>query len=163
QSVFAVSLIAACSAGTAQAQAGASRDIEQVRYKVVADFDGATTGFDAGTPIQAGDGNLYMTAESGGSTDQGALSRLTRYGHFESLHAFLGPDGADPTDKLVIGPDGALYGTAVIGGSYDLCPSGCGTIFRITTAGVFSLVHVFTDPAVAANPLTMILASDGFF
>jgi hypothetical protein len=45
-----------------------------------------------------------------------------------TLYSFKGsPDGADPKGGLVIGTDGALYGTTFAGGTYVL-----GTVFVLT-------------------------------
>lgn len=52
--------------------------------------------------------------------------------HYETLYSFKGsPDGGDPKAALVIGKNGALYGTTEGGGASDL-----GTVFEMTkTAG----------------------------
>jgi len=54
-----------------------------------------------------------------------------------SLHAFKGPpDGAQPTARVVIGPDRVLYGTTDWGGT-GTCTGGlgCGTVFSLTPPG----------------------------
>jgi len=43
---------------------------------------------------------------------------------FRTLHNFNGSDGAIPVGGVVLGRDGALYGTTVEGGDYD-----AGTVF----------------------------------
>jgi uncharacterized repeat protein (TIGR03803 family) len=61
------------------------------------------------------------------------------------LHSFDGSDGSGPSAPLIQGSDGSLYGTTVEGGAYSSydCPGGCGTIFKITTGGKFTLLHSF--------------------
>ncbi|MBS0380725.1 MAG: hypothetical protein JSS29_19770 [Proteobacteria bacterium] len=78
------------------------------------------------------------------------------------LYSFKGADdGADPTTSLIEGRDGNLYGTTGAGGANG---SG-GTVFRITTAGVLTVLHsfknaTFTDGSV---PSGVVQASDGNF
>ena len=78
------------------------------------------------------------------------------------LYSFTGgDDGADPTTALTEGTDGSLYGTTSAGGANG---SG-GTVFKITTAGVLTVLHsfkndTFTDGSV---PSGVIQGSDGNF
>ena len=60
-----------------------------------------------------------------------------------TVHAFNGADGSDPLGQLLVAPDGALWGTTRYAGNG--CAMGCGEIYRITTGGAFSIVHVMTD------------------
>jgi uncharacterized repeat protein (TIGR03803 family) len=81
-----------------------------------------------------------------------------------TLHSFDGTDGKGPDAALVQGTDGNFYGTTVYGGA-NTCnsPSGCGTIFQITPAGVLTTLHSFngTDGEFPTAPL--IQAPDGKF
>jgi uncharacterized repeat protein (TIGR03803 family) len=47
-------------------------------------------------------------------------------------------DGALPAGSLVQGSDGNFYGTTSDGGQFD-----GGTVFRITPAGVLTVLHSF--------------------
>jgi uncharacterized repeat protein (TIGR03803 family) len=64
---------------------------------------------------------------------------------FDTLVNFNGANGADPMYvSLVQGNDGSLYGTTSSGGANGPCRGvGCGTIFKITTAGVLTTVYSF--------------------
>src|ERR1035438_2492489 len=91
-------------------------------------------------------GNLYGTASTGGNTSActypnppgcGTVFKLSREGSgwvFTTLYTFSGPDGARPMARVIIGPDGSLYGTTSSGGtgpcSYGSAP-GCGTVFNL--------------------------------
>jgi uncharacterized repeat protein (TIGR03803 family) len=46
------------------------------------------------------------------------------------LYAFQGTDGNGPVN-VIIGPDGALYGTTVEGGTNSCLGQGCGVVFRL--------------------------------
>lgn len=75
--------------------------------------------------IQATDGNLYGTASTGGSNDNGTLFEINRAGQFILIHEFNGTDGMGPAG-LVQGTDGAIYGSTGGGGSGQY-----GTIFKL--------------------------------
>jgi len=74
-----------------------------------------------------------------------------------TLHNFSQTDGANPDAGLLLATDGALYGTTSAGGSGD---NDFGTIFEITTSGVFTELFEFTgqDTAVSgAQPRTTLM------
>jgi len=85
---------------------------------------------------------------------------------FNSLLSFDGTDGANPYFlSLIQGIDGNLYGTTWLGGNLNCnAPSGCGTIFRITTEGALKTLYRFDDGADGANPFAgLVLATNGNF
>lgn len=86
------------------------------------------------------DGALYGTAQFGGTFFGGTLFRIQTDGTFTILHEFGagGLDGVSPDVALVVGSDGALYGTTARGGLAD-----AGVVFRMETNGTFSLLHEF--------------------
>jgi uncharacterized repeat protein (TIGR03803 family) len=97
-----------------------------------------TGGADGGNPY-AGltmdrEGDLYGTASAYGA-GFGTVYRLKRSGSswvFDRLYSFAGgSDGADPEARVILGPDGSLYGTTVFGGVTGCGPSGCGTVFNL--------------------------------
>jgi uncharacterized repeat protein (TIGR03803 family) len=117
--------------------------------------DGATP---VGGVIAGTDGNLYGMTEAGGLgftqfpffTDfgRGTLFKLTP-GGLTTLYDFCvnqNPSNCfmNPQGELVQGTDGNFYGTTFTGGS-TFCPNvaGCGTIFKVTPAGIFDSLYNF--------------------
>jgi uncharacterized repeat protein (TIGR03803 family) len=104
-----------------------------------------------GTFAQGRDGNLYSTAPAGGEKGFGAIFQLTPAGSMKVLYSFQNTnDGVFPNSGLTLGTDGSLYGTTPAGGN-----PGYGTIFKITTSGVFTVLHGFngnTEGVAASAP-----------
>jgi len=105
-------------------------------------------------------GNLYGTTSAGGS-GYGTVFELKRSGSgwtLTTIYTFTGgSDGADPLARVVIGPDGALYGTT-FGGGGGCGNNGCGTVFRLgcNTAICYwkeTVLHRFTGGIDGAQPL----------
>lgn len=130
------------------------------QFSVVYAFDGLDD-LSAGSSIARDDfGNLYGT--STGSLLQcagmpcGAIYKIDTTGHLSTVYAFQGPpDGASPwavisVPGVSISHSGTLYGTTQYGGTstYQYCNggNGCGTVFKITSAGDETILHSFTEP-----------------
>ena len=137
--------------------------------------------------IQGADGNFYGTTVNGGSglcadgfgvEGCGTIFKITSDGVETVLFNFTydpntntAVNGMYPYGGLVQGRDGNFYGTASLGGNPNAggnCLLGCGTIFRITPSGKFTLLHQFAgvggNPAEGASPTgRLILGSDGQF
>jgi len=84
---------------------------------------------------QAADGTLYGTTTQGGSHALGSFFKVTPDNHFHTIYSFDDSSNA-PSGPLVIGTDGAIYGTT----SYN----SQGSVFRITPDGVKGVLHTFT-------------------
>jgi uncharacterized repeat protein (TIGR03803 family) len=82
---------------------------------------------------------------------------------FSNLFNFAGTNGNDPEfETLLQGADGHLYGTTWIGGDLSCnAPSGCGTIFKLSTEGLKTL-HNF-ESNLGGSFTGLILATDGNF
>ena len=110
-------------------------------YSVIHNFTGGSDGASpiAGVTVDAF-GSLSGTASAGGRRGFGDVFRIARVGsewRFDLLYTFLGNyqnDGERPYSRVVVGPDGALYGTTFGGGNGQGCPEryGCGTVFRVS-------------------------------
>jgi uncharacterized repeat protein (TIGR03803 family) len=151
--------------GSAFADAGLStlyqfKPLLPLGTKVNADGAGVTA------LIQDSAGNLYGVTMEGGSSGSGTVFQLTPDGSLTTLYAFSpldtetlpkNADGAGP-NSLVRDASGNLYGTAAIGGS-----NGNGTVFEISSDGVFSVLHEFDalgPNADGAQPVTLTLGTD---
>jgi uncharacterized repeat protein (TIGR03803 family) len=136
--------------------------------------------------VQGKDGNFYGVAAEGGTGGEacadttglsgcGTVFKLTKTGTLTVLHSFCGgsgcgsltTDGAEPTGRMVFGANGDLYGTTQVGGLFNGFYNQ-GTIFRITTSGAYTVLHVFSgnfgSTPDGANPAAgLILGSTGDF
>lgn len=132
-------------------------------FDVVHSFDRTEEGA-VGNIIQAADGDFYGTTEFNGAFGWGTVFRMTPDGVVTVLHAFTDNEGQRPMAGLIQARDGDFYGTTSGGGPIDCAPPvGCGTIFKITAAGVITFLHVF-DGQHGRTPLSALLqASDGNF
>jgi uncharacterized repeat protein (TIGR03803 family) len=93
--------------------------------------------------VQGTDGDFYGVTENGGTHGAGTVYKITSSGTLTTLYSFLGTtDGFEPTGTLVLAADGNFYGTSLVGGS-----NSAGTIFEITPAGAFTLLHTFVTTA----------------
>jgi len=104
-----------------------------------------------GGVVQAADGSLYGTSALGGTSPVcaglyadgcGTVFKITPAGKLSTLYNFCSLsncfDGVSPYGTLMQATDGNLYGTALEGGALDY-----GTLFQITTSGVFKVLHNF--------------------
>jgi uncharacterized repeat protein (TIGR03803 family) len=124
--------------------------------------------------IEGSDGNFYGTTFAGGAFASGAIFKVTPAGAETILYSFcsgggLCADGQSPNSGLLEGSDGNFYGLTPNGGAYPSGNAG-GTLFRITPAGDYTLLHSFCGIQIYApcidggNPQgALILGSDGNF
>ena len=100
--------------------------------------------------IQGTNGSLYGTTLSGGISNLGTVFRVNPDGTaYQVLHSFGvdSNDGAGPWAGLLLGMDGALYGTTYSGGT-----NRTGTVFRLNQDGSnYGLLRGFPGGFPAAN------------
>ena len=134
------------------------------QFETLADFARPGT-HPLGSLVLAGDGNYYGTTSDGGVNGKGTVFRMTPAGAVTTLVTFTGSNGSArgdlPEAALIVGFGGALYGSTLAGGASDF-----GTIFKVTTAGMFTTLVEFTGIAGTAKgsvPGDILLHSDGNF
>jgi len=105
------------------------------------------------------DGTFYAVSYTGGTNNLGAVLRITTAGVVTTLHSFTGADGQNPTGVLVQATDGNFYGTT----SATTVNSSLGTIYKITPAGKFTLLHTLaSDGSEGTNMFAgLVSATDG--
>jgi uncharacterized repeat protein (TIGR03803 family) len=106
-------------------------------------FKGGSDGTDPVGPLALGsDGNFYGVCDDTSlSEETGTIFKITLSGILTTLYSLNGTnDGGNPEAPLIAGTDGNFYGTTERGGDNDY-----GTVFQITTNGVFTMLHSFTD------------------
>lgn len=116
--------------------------------------------FSFGGVVQGSDGNFYGATNQGGAHSGGTIYKLTPSGKLTTLYSFCSQsqcsDGESPFGVLTQGIDGDLYGTTGEGGT------GVGTVFKITTSGTLTTLHVFTGGADGYAPEDgVVQATDG--
>jgi uncharacterized repeat protein (TIGR03803 family) len=115
--------------------------------------------------LKATDGSLYITQQADVTTGvvlKVVAGTATPFYSFGRVPDDAGPPGA----PLIEGTDGNLYGTSATGGSPSAaCPNGCGTVFRITPAGVETVLHSFGGNAAdgQAPSGALVQGTDGNF
>jgi uncharacterized repeat protein (TIGR03803 family) len=95
--------------------------------------------------LEANDGTLYISQQIGGATGLGVIVKVVA-GVATPFYSFGSVPNAQlaPGAPLIEGTDGNLYGTTAAGGGPSAaCPNGCGIVFRITPAGVETVLHSF--------------------
>lgn len=80
-----------------------------------------------GKVAERSDGGFYGISANGGENGLGMVFRIATEGVLTPLASFNGSTGSSPNEFLV-GHDGNVYGTALLGGA----ESGTGTIFKLT-------------------------------
>jgi uncharacterized repeat protein (TIGR03803 family) len=121
---------------------------------VVHVFSGAGDGWNptARLLLDSG-GNLYGTTGYGGAYGHGTVFKIDTAGNETIIHSFVaGKDGARPNAGLVEDTSGNLYGTTQYGGQ-GCFGQGCGTVFRVSSSGVETVLYRFSDVPDGASPL----------
>jgi uncharacterized repeat protein (TIGR03803 family) len=111
--------------------------------------------------LLASDGNFYGLTYLGGTNNEGVVFKITPAGAETVIWSFGGggSDGSYPYGSLIQASDGNFYGTTDGGGTNSE-----GTVFRITPAGVETVLWSFGSGADGYRPYgNLIQVSDGSF
>lgn len=112
--------------------------------------------------VRGPDGLVYGNGWYGGAYGQGSIFRVEADGSITLLHSFGSgtADGRQSPTGMVLGSDGWLYGTTDHGGPDDL-----GTIYRISAAGEYQVLHTFVaaDGSFGHPSGRMVQGGDGTF
>ena len=131
-------------------------------FTLLFSFNGASGRNPVAGLVQGADGSFYGAAQSGGTnSENGTLFRIRSNGVFTALFSFPsnGRSGSGPGGTLVQGTDGVLYGTTVSGGAI----TNHGTVFKITTNGVFTLLFSFNGTNGSGPAAGLAQGNDGNF
>lgn len=98
-------------------------------------------------------GNLYGTTGDGGASNMGTVFEITKKGAERVLYSFAGgsSDGSYPRAGVALDANGNLYGTTYSGGTAN-----DGTVFKVTPAGVETILHSFRGSPDGANPVNTV-------
>jgi uncharacterized repeat protein (TIGR03803 family) len=147
-------------------------------YGNVTTFSPGTDGLSSSAGLIEGkDGYLYGTSLNGGNNlctigplpFCGMVFKIDSAGNLTPLYSFTGAlDGANPAAALIQASDGFFYGTTLFGGN-PTCKvssySGCGTIFKIDSAGNFTTMHQFSGGSEGGLPFSALIqgSDDDFY
>ena len=112
-------------------------------FAIVHAMTSAEGGHPAGGLVGGPDGAFYGVNDN--------VFRITAPGVVTTIRA-----GSAPNPELLVGSDGALYGTFFWGGAADL-----GRVFRLTLTGDYSDVHSFSGGAAGEHPLAGLIEVSG--
>jgi uncharacterized repeat protein (TIGR03803 family) len=116
---------------------------------VLYNFAGSSDGGDPfASLIRDSAGNLYGTADYGGTAFAGVVFKVAPNGTETVLYNFSGgADGAQPFSALVRDKAGNLYGTTTMGGSAN-----AGVVFKLDSGGTETVLHNFTGGSDGTTP-----------
>lgn len=107
------------------------------------------------------DGNFYGVAStgSGAGNGSGEIFKVSPGGTFSIVYAFVSAtDGGFPTSAVLLASDGNFYGVTAGGGT-----NGLGTVYKLTPAGVFSVIYAFSSADGANFGAGLVQTPDGNF
>jgi uncharacterized repeat protein (TIGR03803 family) len=108
--------------------------------------------------------DLYGTTADRGPFGWGTIFRISRTGTFQTVYSFLGLGDGAGAQQLVLGPDGAIYGTTSELLFSDSRAPIHGTFYRIAPSGALTTLYVFSRLIDGYGPNGWLtLGTDGYF
>jgi uncharacterized repeat protein (TIGR03803 family) len=134
------------------------------KFRVIYSFQQGKPYYPGNSLVLGSDLNFYGTTVYGA----GSIFKITPSGSLTTLHTFSGSDGYAPQGGVIQASDGNFYGTTSSGGAPStFCPSGCGTVFKMTPAGVLTTLYSFCPQNYCpdgTNPIgPLVQGTDGNF
>jgi uncharacterized repeat protein (TIGR03803 family) len=140
-------------------------------------FTGGADGAVPKAPVifNAAENTLYGTTYQGGSgncagtgSGCGVVFRLSLAGSESVLHRFTGKsDGSLPIAPLIFDSTNTMLFGAASGGGSNVCPGGCGVVFRLSASVLtrFNIMHTFAkfDGARPTGGLALDTTDDSFY
>ena len=118
-------------------------------FQVLHDFGGAD-GTRPRAPLVENQALLWGTAYGVGANNGGTLFHITRAGTlFAVVHDYAATTGEHPHASVLVGSDGALYGTTEVGGLHAV-----GTVYRFTNPTLLSITPS-AGPGTGGTPVTI--------
>ena len=125
------------------------------QLETLASFNG-DNGSTPGAIVQSEDGSFYGTASGGGKSGLGTIFKIAPNQPMETVVHFDGPNGANPSPRLVVAGDGYIYGTTKAGGVHDM-----GTVYRLSPQGILQTIASFDHSNGSEPQSDLIVESDG--
>jgi uncharacterized protein (TIGR03437 family) len=114
--------------------------------------------------VQGADGNLYGTTVEGGVNQYGQVFKMALDGTFTTVYSFscCQAGGMGAPNGLILAADGNFYGTTARGGT-SLYPQddGNGAIFKMTSQGTVTTLHIFGISDGQVPVAALVQGSDG--
>jgi uncharacterized repeat protein (TIGR03803 family) len=127
------------------------------QYAVLYSFTGTTGEYPNAGVIRDSAGNLYGTTLWGGPSGFGAVYKVDAAGQETILYSFPGENqGGFPRGGVIRDSAGNLYGTTFMGGTANQ-----GYVYKLDTAGNYTVLHTFTGRPDGADPQSVIRDSAG--
>jgi uncharacterized repeat protein (TIGR03803 family) len=112
-------------------------------FRVIYNFQANGLYYPGGRLVLGDDGSFYGTTPI--PEGLGTIYKITTAGDLTTVYTFSsGPSGYGPSGGVTQGADGNFYGiTTYDGAPSNFCPTGCGTVFKMTPAGVLTTLYSF--------------------
>lgn len=124
----------------------------------IASFNGANGTAPANCLVHTGDGIFYGVTTNGGANNAGVVFKAVPTGGLTAVYSFPGgAGGAWPNGPLEWGTDHNFYGTTQGGGANSY-----GTVYRVSKAGVATVLYSFTGGADGGAPKGGVTMANNF-